>query len=211
NYITEAWSFWEFDKKITSSGFGSTDTSVKIGEALNKIGTYSLKIGDRSILKNNTFCLLGTSDGYIHQLNPSSYSDDGVAIDGYIDTKSYVLSGIDVFSFLCQLVVFGKGYNLDVYISIDDGQNFVLVGELVQNRTTDSVSFLRKIDKTADKFMLRLRNNTNNEWFEVSGWELGYIRKKRVVKPILTYNITRITTSGIDRITSGGDNREISI
>ncbi len=210
NYVTEAWCFWKFAKNITSSGFGTTNASLTIGQMLGKIGTYSLKIGDRSILKDQEFCLFGSSDGYIYKFDSNSNNDDDEAIDAYINTKSYVPSGINVYNLFCQISLFGKGDDIAVSVSTNDGQKFTYIGDLLQRPSLDSVSFLRKIDKIADRILIKLQNDFLNEWFEITGWEIGYIERTRVVKPPKD-DLVRITTDDIVRITTYEEDRTIAI
>ena len=87
----------------------------------------------------------------------------------------------NLYNFLCQIALFGKGDDILVSVSKNDGVYFQPIGTITQNTSTELASFLRKIDVVGDRFMVRFQNKTINEWFEISGWELGYIEKTRVV------------------------------
>lgn len=181
DYIKETWTFWKFDDSFTSSGYYFIDGRLTIGELIEKIGNLNFRLGSSQLQDLKTFSLFGSNDGYIYKYDETIFNDNGVAIDGYIDTKSYVFNGVNLYSMLCQIALFGKGDDITVLVSINDGVTFSSIGTITQNTSTELANFLRKVDQVGDRFMVRFQNNTLDEWFELSGWELGYIEKTRKV------------------------------
>lgn len=179
NYEDWSWTFWKFSKTFTASGFFYDQGGATIGSMLGTMGSYTARLGSKDLKSLSTITLYGDEAGYIYKYNKLIYNDDGVAIDAYIDTKSEILNGVNNYAKLCQFITYAKGNSLEISISTNDGTLFVNVGTITLSTTEELACFLRKIDITAERFMIRMRNNTLNEWFQITGWEFGYLPKTR--------------------------------
>lgn len=188
DYCTKAWAYdyvndvwygdWIFPDNITCTGFYQNAGALTIGQALMTIGTANFRISSRSLGSMSPYGLLGTSDGYIMKFESSILDDDGTAIDSYIDTKSYVLTDVNEYDVVDEIVMYAKGTSLLVHASDDDGQSWVYKGTITLD-SAGTTTYLRNIKHVAEKHMFRFRNMTVGGWFEIAGYDLKYIKKQR--------------------------------
>jgi hypothetical protein len=169
---------WEFADDITCTGFYQSVSPMKISEALMTLGLANFRISSRALDSLSPFGLLGDKNGYIYKFDMSILSDNGSAIDAYLDTKSYVLTEVDEFDAIEEIIMYAKGTSLLVHMSDNDGSTWKPKGAITLD-ATGTTTFLRNIKHVAEKHMIRFRNLTLNGWFEITGWVLKYIDKNR--------------------------------
>jgi hypothetical protein len=171
---------WKFTNNFSCDGYYSATDAKTIGSVLDKIGTVPWRIGSSQLSAYSAINLFGDDDGYIYNMDKLVTSDNGNAIDSYIDTKAYA-SEMAKFIRLISFFLYGVGTSVDILVSTDDGKTFVQKGNIAFSGNSSTPNKLQgsSIDTTAESLIFRMRNNVLNGWFEIIGWMYRYIEKEK--------------------------------
>ena len=167
---------WNFATNITAEGYYHASSGITIGGLTMKIGVANFKIGSNISQTIAPYDLLGDSIGYIYRLDESILNDNGVAIDSYIDTKSF-MPNVGMFSRFVRQQLYAIGTQIETLVSVDDGVNFATQVTTTLKNEESSPSITDPFDITNEKCMFRMRNNELNGWFKLTGMQYHYIEK----------------------------------
>jgi hypothetical protein len=174
-------SIWNFDgKNITGDGYYHAKSGLTIGELTMTIGQMNWRIGTSYFTSVAPFDLFGDSSGNIYNVLESCLNDDGVAIDSYFDTKSFI-SKIGKYSRYVRQQLYAIGTKIESLISIDNGVNFSSLLTTDLNTNENKPTLTDPFDVTNEKAMFRFRNNELNGWFEFDGFQYYYIDKEDII------------------------------
>ena len=177
NYDENYWTYWEFDDNMTATGFFTSISVITIGELLGKIGTLDWRLGSRSLQEAFPQTLFGDENGYVYVWSDEKTNDNGVVIDAWIKTKSFILNEVGKYARYEYLSVYGVGESVDVEISLNGGNSWITKGTIELHETVLRSNFLISLRATSERVMFKLKNDTLNGRFEIAGLTVGYIHK----------------------------------
>ena len=164
------------------TGFGSykvvatADTWDTIGTATTTWDELTIRWDDVRIERLAPLNIYGDSSGIVYKDNELVTNNAGVAIDGYVDTKDYVI-GEGYRRNVTNWMEFNfeaTGNTVTVYYSTDLGASWNI------GKTFTLTSAWKKyrydINVNSPQIRFRFRNSTISETFSVREWELGYVR-----------------------------------
>jgi len=171
---------WKFSTNITSEGFYRSSSGITIGGLTMTIGEMNFKIGSNVLQNITPYDLLGDEDGYTYTLTETAMNDNGVIIDSYFDTKSY-MPNVGKYCRFVRQELYAIGTQIETLVSVDDGVNFVSknISSLYTNRIMPKLT--DPFDVTNEKIMYRFRNNEIDGWFKFTGFRHFYIEKTEEV------------------------------
>lgn len=171
NYKDNNWFYWELENEITSTGYYQREIgTLKIGQLLDKIGTFNWRIGSRALYTSFPFSLIGDEDGYIYRLSQELINDNTTKINSEFETKSYFFGGVEQFVRGNNFSIYGKGDFVDLYISDDDGINYKYQDTIILDKNESNLALGRGLEHTSEKMMFKIKNNTLDESFSIRGW-----------------------------------------
>ena len=165
----------------TYTGYGSykritgADTWDTIGTATTTWDELIIRWDDTSLEELSPLNIYGDGGGVVYKDNESVLNLAGVAIDGYWDTKDFVVGdGYRRRTTNWMSVCFeATGDTVTVYYSTDLGLNWSDGVEFTLSSVWEKYSY--DINVNSPQIRVRFRNNTLNETFEVREVELGYV------------------------------------
>jgi hypothetical protein len=171
---------WNFYTNMTSEGYYHAGSAGTIGSLTMTIGEMIWKIGSNILQSIVAYDLFGDNDGYIYKLTEQILNDNGVAIESYMDTKSF-MPNIGMYSRFVRLEYYAIGSKLESYISEDNGINFALQSITTLDSAEIEPVLTDPFDVTNEKAMFRLRNAELTGWFDLAGFRYYYIEKTEEV------------------------------
>lgn len=188
NYPKEAWTYWECADEFISSGYYLSSGALTIAQLTGMIKTLNFKLGSRSIGGTFPTSLFGDENGYIYEFKEVEMSDNGTAIETEIISKGYILDEVGKFTRHSSIGVYGKGSELEIHLSKDDGVTFTKQGNITLNKSGVELGFCRSVEAVAERVMYKIVTTTLNAFFEIEGWFLSGIKKgKKVVSTYLNF------------------------
>jgi len=163
NYQEDKWTYFEFNDNICSTGLYQASSASTIGELLDRIGTFSWRIGSRSMTTSFPFVLFGDSVGNIYQFDQNQLNDNGTAIDIEIESKDFYISNQEYLGRLSGINLYAKGDTVDIYISKDGGANYTYQQNIILNNDEFGSVLGTDSKTTAEKIIIKLKNNVLNE------------------------------------------------
>lgn len=182
DYETDNWFHWEFANKITSTGYYQLAAAIKIGDLVDKIGTFNWRIASRTGYTSFPFSLIGDKDGYIYKLSENLTNDNGTVISSEFETKSYFLGGVGQFVRGNNFGIYGKGDPISVYASEDDGVNYKFQSVSILNKNASDLALGGGLKKTSEKMMFKIKNDILDDSFAIRGWNPSVIKKGKKVR-----------------------------
>ena len=173
-------SVWDFNVNITGEGYYSAGSAKTIGGLTMTIGEMIFRIGSNMLQTLAPYDLLGADNGYVYRLSDDILNDNGVLIDSYIDTKSF-MPNVGKYSRFVRQELYATGTEIESLISVDNGVNFI--SQVVTTLNTDETkpTLTEPFDTTNEKSMFRFRNSELNGWFEMTGFRYYFIEKEEEV------------------------------
>ena len=170
-------SVWNFNVNITGEGYYSAGSAKTIGGLTMTIGEMIFRIGSNMLQAVAPYDLLGADNGYIYRLSDDILNDNGVLIDSYIDTKSF-MPNVGKYSRFVRQELYAIGTEIESLISVDNGANFI--SQVITTLDTDEAEpiLTEPFDTTNEKSIFRFRNSEPNGWFEMTGFRYYYIEKE---------------------------------
>lgn len=165
NYVKKCWTKAPANN-ITRTGFYQKQATVTWDTAAGTWDQLSARWDDRSFLSNAPTNLYGDSSGNVFEKDYTISDENGVAVDGYFDTKDFVMEAWDSQKFWNKIEFVALGNSVDVYYSIDEGKTWTFL----QKKTLDENAWTTyKIDfkRSSDKIRFRFRNPRISETFYI--------------------------------------------
>jgi len=170
-------SVWNFNVNITGEGYYNAGSAKTIGGLTMTIGEMIFRIGSNMLQAVAPYDLLGADNCYVYRLSDDILNDNGVLIDSYIDTKSF-MPNVGKYSRFVRQELYAIGTEIESLISVDNGANFI--SQVITTLDTDEAEpiLTEPFDTTNEKSIFRFRNSEPNGWFEMTGFRYYYIEKE---------------------------------
>jgi len=168
---------WNFATNITADGYYHSSNAITIGELTMTIKEMIWRIGTNTFQDISPLDLLGDNGGFIYKLSNNLLNDNGVLIDSYFDTKSF-MPNLGKYSRFIRQELYAVGTQLESLISVDNGKNFVSQVLTTLNTDESKPVLTEPFDVTNEKAMFRFRNSELTGWFELTGFQYMYIEKE---------------------------------
>jgi hypothetical protein len=151
------------------------DTWDTIGTATTTWDELILRWNDTSNESLSPLNIYGDSDGIVYKDNESTLNNAGVAIDGYWDTKDFVVGdGYRRKTTNWMSIGWeGMGDTIDISYSTDLGASYSV--PVTFSLTSDWVKYNMDLNVNAPQVRFRFRNSTLSETFSLRYLELGYV------------------------------------
>lgn len=109
--------------------------------------------------------LMADSSGYVYQDDGLTPDDNGVAVDGWWETKDLALHDvyIDNLKRLHSILFEARGDSVTLWYSTDSGETWKRIK--IQTLTSDWLRYKADVDFSCRKIRLRFRNNTSGQRF----------------------------------------------
>lgn len=209
NYLKDAWSYWEFDANITSTGLYKSSSALTIGELTEKISNLTWRLGDTAISKSSPNIILGDDSGNIFEFSELTKNDNGVVISANIETKNFILNQeedkvISKYSRVCQFHLYATGHSIDLSYSIDNGNSWNFVETLELDISNYGPVISKKIDITSQRIMFKLENNTLDETFKIVAYDIKFIKKDNIK---IDENFDKVKTINLINVKDNEENQ----
>jgi len=182
NYKDNVFSYWEFNDYITATGTFSSYSATTIGELLATLGTLDWRIGSRELQTSSPTILFGSSDGYIYSLLDTIANDNGVAIDAWFDTKSFLFNDVGMYTGWEFISIYGSGDSVDISISMNGAITWDAKGTIELHKSILRNNIMVGLRAVSEHAIFRLQNSTLDENFEIAGIQIGHINKTEIMK-----------------------------
>jgi len=171
NYLKKAWTR-DTRSNITKLGFFEVQTTRTWDTISGTWDAQNYKWDDRSLLASAPTNLLGDSSGNVFEWDYTINAENSVNIDGYVDTKDFVMDQWDIQKYWMRLDFVIAGDTIDIYYSIDEGDTWV---SIKAGHTLTPLYATHKVDFRVSSEKIRFRfRNANAETFSLRMYTLYY-------------------------------------
>jgi hypothetical protein len=171
---------WKFASDMTADGYYRSESATTIGALTMIIGDMDFKIGSRVFQSVAPYDMLGDYDGYIYRNTEMIKNDDGVPIESYMDTKSF-MPNLGKYSRFVRNEFYAVGDLLETYVSNDNGKVFSLLTSTLLGTDETEPILTDPFDVTNEKAIFRLRNAEMEGFFNLDGFRYYSIDKDEEV------------------------------
>lgn len=182
---------WSLRKKSAMSAIGSysTQSALTFGDAVGTFGDQTLTFGDRSFSSTAPIVLLGTTSGFVGQIDETLLDDLSSAVDKIFDTYDFTAASIPVKSDepvrytdntkrWLRFAFEAKGTAVDILYSKNEGNNFNSIKTVTLSGTWKR--YFVSIDVPADRIRFRFRNNSVGGAFYLRWYSVSVIGQSEV-------------------------------
>lgn len=153
---------------VTCAGWYVLDTSVTIANLVGTIQEQIWRFGDRTISGVNLINVLGTYSGLTYRVDYAIDTDDGVAVESYIDTKDFFFlndSQKRIRGRVLEFSLKGIGTRVDLYYSKDEGASYHFLKTFTLNGSWNERTTNFRLD--AENIRWRLYKNGIGQNFRI--------------------------------------------
>lgn len=163
---TDAISAWRF----------SNSTIVTWDDVASAWDSYSPRWDETSSGTDTLVPIIGDTDGLTLYRDITVNNDNGVAIDGFSETKDFEGDQKGMFARFLQMEVWAKGNTVTIEYSTDSGQtwNGASTITLGSDYPDDSSPDIYYFDAVSTKIRFRFRNLTLSSTFSLKQFVIGY-------------------------------------
>lgn len=182
---------WSLRKKENLSAVGAYNTvsALTFGDAVGTFGDQTLTFGDRTFSSTAPIILVGTTDGWVGQIDETLLDDLTVAIDKMFDTVDFTASSLpipgdepvhftDNTKRWVRLAFEMRGTATTIYYSRDEGVSWTQVK--TQTLTGTWKRYYASIDVPSERIRFRFRNNSVGGAFHLRWYSISVIGRSEV-------------------------------
>jgi len=109
-------------------------------------------------------------------------NDNGVAIDAWFDTKSFLFNDVGMYTGWEFISIYGSGDSVDISISMNGAITWDAKGTIELHKSILRNNIMVGLRAVSEHAIFRLQNSTLDENFEIAGIQIGHINKTEIMK-----------------------------